>query len=105
MSWGGAPLQTLTAQAIDEYLEENAALLRAAASAQQKGNVRAALSYSLRLQQNLLYIGMHAERFAEPGPPREFAGSSAPGGSPMPPSTCGPNAAALPATSAAPSPG
>ncbi|KAG8462661.1 hypothetical protein KFE25_004637 [Diacronema lutheri] len=68
----------LTAQGVDEYLEENAALLRAATAAQHKGNVRAALTYSLRLQQNLLFLGIHADRFGDPRPPRA-AGDARPG--------------------------
>jgi hypothetical protein len=58
----------LTSQAVDEYLEENGVLLDAIQSAQQAGNMRASLSYMLRLQQNLLFLGVHADRFGEPKP-------------------------------------
>ncbi|KAJ1634196.1 hypothetical protein T492DRAFT_975279 [Pavlovales sp. CCMP2436] len=60
---------TLTSQAIDAYLEENAALLEAMHAAEALGNVRAALAYAVRLQQNLLHLGVHADRYGEPQPP------------------------------------
>jgi hypothetical protein len=57
---------TLTSQAVEAYLEENAALLEAVHAAEASGNVRAALAYAVRLQQNLLHLGVHADRYGEP---------------------------------------
>lgn len=97
----------LGSQAVDEYLEENEALIRAAAGAQQNGNVRAALCYSLRLQQNLLYLGMQADRFGEPSPNpplrREDAAAAQPAAPRGHQPKSEPHEAAVPGMHAAPS--
>lgn len=54
----------LTADAIDAYLEENQALIDAILAHQNRGNFRACVTYQLRLQQNLLYLGMDVDRKA-----------------------------------------
>ena len=55
----------LRTEEVQQYLEENDLLLEAIRHAQNRGKLHECVQYQMQLQQNLIYLGTHADETAK----------------------------------------